>query len=161
MITLIEWHPNVGSTLVLNDLVYPLHMFEPESAVDTHEFKKMQAHGEWPSFHYLGAMTVVSEGKIIGNGATDALRSADYVAKRLAFMDALLPPTTTPLTARKHGFLRLQLDGMTEAANADAVVVSLRAPMAALYPAISDFFVTWKMWDPWFVGASTTKYQIG
>lgn len=161
MITLIEWHPNVGSPVTLNDLTYPLSAFEPESALDVKNFKKMQAHGEWPSFTYLGAMTVVAEGRILGVGASDALRSADYVAKRLALVDAILPATTTPLTARSHGFLRIQLDGMTEVADANAVVTSFRAPIAALFPANSEFFVNWKMWEPWFVGASTTKYQIG
>lgn len=165
MITLIQYIPNTGSLVELNapdgsgNHIYPLSAFEMESAISTREFKKMTAQGEWPAFHYLGAMTIHAEGRILGSGATP---SNDYVTKRIALIDAILPPTTSPLTARKHGVLRLRLDGMSENADADVVVTSFQAPLAALFPANSEFMVTWKAFLPWFVGVGTsTKYQLG
>jgi len=158
MITLLEYHPNAGSAVELNTLIYPLHNFEVQTNIDTHEFKRMAEAGEWPSFHYPGAMVITCDGDIIGSGATP---TNDYVAKRIALLDAILPPIQV-LTSRRHGFLRLQLDGMTETADADVVITEQAAPMRALYPAISPFMITWKAFLPYFVGTSTqTKYQLG
>ena len=121
----------------------------------------MAAAGEWPSFSYPGALTAHIEGNIIGAGASDALASADYVAKRLALVDAVLPPIQI-LTSRKHAVLRIRLDGMTEDADTDVIVTQSQIPMVALFPANSEFMVTWKGFNPYFTGVTTsTKYQIG
>jgi hypothetical protein len=54
------------------------------------------------------------------------------------------------------------MDGMTEDADADVIVVAQAIPMKALYPAISEFQITWSGFTPWFVGvSSSTKYQLG
>jgi len=160
-LTLVQIRPNTGSTLDINTLDYPLSVFEIETNIDTHEFKRMAAAGEWPSFHYPGAMTIHCEGRILGTAATDALRSADTISKRLALLDAVLPPITL-VTARKHGVLRIQMDGMTEAADTDIVVTQMSAPFNALNPANIEFLITWKGFNPWFTGVNTqTKYQLG
>jgi len=158
MITLLQYIPNVGSLVELNDLNYPLHEFDIETTIDPREFKKMSESGEWPTFTYPGAMTVHAEGDIVGYGGTP---TNDYVTKRIALLDAVLPPIGV-LTARHHGTLRLRLDGMSE--NADALVVCSQQsiPMKALHPAISEFSITWKAFLPYFTGVSSqTKYQLG
>lgn len=158
MITLIEYHPNIGAPVELNDLIYPLHDFDIQTNIDVRAFKKMAQHGEWPSFHYPGAMTITAEGDIIGSGATP---TEDYVVKRLALIGAILPPIQV-LTTRRHGFLRLQLDGWTEAADADVVCTNPSVPMQALYPAISPFQIVWKGFLPYFVGVTSGDfYQVG
>ena len=157
-ITLIEYHPNSGSPVTLNDLVYPMHNFDVVTNIDSHSFKKLADAGEWPTFAYPGAMTITCDGDIVGSGGTP---SNDYIAKRLALLDAILPPIQV-LTARRHGFLRIQLDGMTETADADVQLVDHGVPMQALYPAISPYMIVWKGFLPYFVGTSTqTKYQLG
>lgn len=158
MIDLIQYIPNVGSTVTLNDLNYPLHVCEIETTLDPREFKKMSESGEWPTFTYPGAMTIHVEGDIVGYGGTP---SVDYVTKRLAILDAVLPPIGV-LQARHHGTLRMKLEGMSE--NADALVVCSQQsiPMKSLYPSISEFSVTWKAFLPYFTGVSSqTKYQLG
>lgn len=162
MLTKFEVRPNTGSTLTLNDLNYPLHVLEIETNIDTHEFKRMAAAGEWPTFHYPGAMTIHAEGEILGTGASDSAISNDTVSKRLALLDAILPPIGL-LTTRKHGVIRIKMDGMTEDADADVVVVSLSAPMNAMSPGRVPFIVTWKGFNPWFTGVTTptNKYQLG
>lgn len=159
MITFIQIRPTTGTNIELNDLNYPLSVFEIEVSVEGPSHKKMTQHGEHKAFHYAGAMTIHAEGHILGSGATP---STDYVTKRLALADAILPPTTEPMTSRTHGFLRLQLDGMSEAADAPVVCQIFSAPMRALFPANSEFMVTWKSFDPYFTGVgSQTKYQLG
>jgi len=161
MIETLEWHPVSGSSITLNDLNYPLSSFEPEVDREDKQYKKWVAHGEWPSFSYAGAMRIPAEGRILATGADDTARATDYVTKRLALCDAFLPSATTPLTSRPHGYLRIKLYGMAEAADADGHIISFRAPMQALYPSNSEFFVTFKLFTPYFTGASTTVYPIG
>lgn len=158
MLTKFEVRPNTGSPLELNDLNYPLDVLDIEPNIDPKAFKKLAAPGEWPSFTYEGAMTIHAEGSILGSGGTP---SNDYVAKRIALIDAVAPPVGV-LTSRKHGVIRIRLDGMTEDADVDVVVVQRAIPLRALYPANSEFLITWKAYLPYFVGVSTqTIYQLG
>ena len=166
-LTLVQVRPNTGSPLTLNTVdgsgnhLYPLSVFDINTNIDTHDFKKLAQPGQWPSFHYPDAMTIHAEGKILGVGASDALRASNYIAQRLALTDAVLPPVAL-LTARKHGVLRVRADGMTEDADADIVVTDISIPLAALYPAYSEFMITWKAFSPYFTGVSTqTLYQLG
>lgn len=167
MLTKVEVRPVSGSPLELNTVdgsgnhLYPLMAFDVNTNIDEHSIKKMALPGQWPAFHYPDAMTVHAEGRILGIGASDALRSANYVTQRLALVDAVLPPVTI-LTARYHAVLRVRMDGMTEDADAQVVVLQQLIPLAASYPAYSEFMITWKGFEPYFTGVSTsTKYQLG
>jgi hypothetical protein len=168
MLTKVEFIPNSGSSVVLNTVdgsgnhLFPLRVFEIETHIDEGtNAKKMGLPGQWPTFSYPDAMTVHAEGKILGVGASDAARATDYITKRLALLDAILPPVVL-LTVRKHGVLRVRFDGMTEDADADVVIQQQSMPMAALHPANSEFMITWKGFLPYFVGTGTsTKYQLG
>lgn len=162
MLSKVEVRPNTGSALTLNDLSYPLHVFEIETNIDEHSFKRMAAAGEWPTYNYPGAMTIHAEGEILGTGSSDSAIASDTVSKRLALIDAILPPIGL-LTARKHGVLRVKMDGMTEDADADIVVQTLSAPLNALSPGRVPFIVTWKGFNPWFTGVTnpSNKYQLG
>lgn len=166
-LTKVEIRPVTGSALELNRVdgsgnhIYPLVGFDIETNIDTHDFKKMAAPGQWPSFHYPDAMTINTQGRILGVGANDTARAADYFSQRLALVDAVLPPLTV-MTQRHHAVLRVRFDGMSEDADAQVVVVQNSIPVAALFPAYSEFMITWKAFLPYFVGVSTqTQYQLG
>lgn len=167
-LTKVEIRPVSGSNVTLNAVdgsgnhLYPLKRFEIITNIDTHDAKKMAAPGQWPTFHYPDALTIVAEGNILGIGASDALRATDYITKRLALLDAVLPPVTLQ-TARHHAVLRVRFDGMTEDADCNVVCVQQSMPMAALFPANSEFMITWKGFEPYFTGVTTptNKYQLG
>jgi hypothetical protein len=168
MLTKVEIRPNVGSPVELNTVdgsgnhLYPLHDFNIITNIDTTDKRKMAAAGQWKTFHYPDAMSIIAEGAILGVGANDTARATDYITKRLALIDAVLPPVTGVLTSRIHGVLRVRMDGMTEDADAEVVCVAPSFPMRALYPANSEFQITWKAFVPYFVGvSSSTKYQLG
>lgn len=169
MLTKVEIRPVVGSAVELNTVdgsgnhLYPLRAFDIVTNIDQgSDAKKMAAAGQWPRFHYADAMTINAEGNIIGVGGSDAARATDYITKRLALLDAILPPITGMMTSRYHAVLRVRFDGMSEDADAQVVVTSQSSPMAALFPANSPFLVTWKAFEPYFVGVGTsTKYQLG
>jgi hypothetical protein len=166
MLTKVEFIPVSGSTVVFNTTdgsgnhLFPLSVFEIVTNIDQHDAKKMAAAGQWPTFHYPDAMTIHAEGHILGVGASDAARATSYITQRLALLDGILPPVTL-LTSRKHGVLRVRFDGMSEDADADVVTLQQAVPMAAQFPANSEFMVTWKGFLPYFLGASSTKYQLG
>jgi len=167
VLTKFEIRPVTGSPLELNaqdgsgNHLFPLSTCEIITNIDTHDAKKMAQPGHWPTFHYPDAMTIHVEGHILGIGASDAARATDYITKRLAFVDACLPALAT-LTSRVQAVIRVRFDGMSEDADASVVTVQQSVPMAALFPANSEFMVTWKAFDPWFVGVSSlTKYQLG
>jgi len=167
MLTKVEFIPVSGSTVVFNTTdgsgnhLLPLSTFDIVTNIDQHDAKKMAAAGQWPTFHYPDAMTIHAEGHILGVGASDAARATSYITQRLALLDGILPPVTL-LTSRKHGVLRVRMDGMSEDADADVVTIQQSVPMAALFPANSEFMITWKGFLPYFVGtSSSTKYQLG
>jgi hypothetical protein len=168
MLTKVEIRPVTGSNVEVNTVdgsgnhLYPLHDFNIVTNIDQHAAKKMAAAGEWKTFHYPDAMTITMEGTILGVGASDAARATDYITKRLALIDAVLPPPSGVYTVRHHAVLRVRMDGMSEDADAEVVCVSPSFPMRALYPANSEFMVTFKGFVPYFVGvSSSTKYQLG
>jgi len=169
MYTKIEVRPVTGSPLELNTVdgsgnhLFPLSTFEIITNIDTgSDAKKMAAAGQWPRYHYADAMTIHAEGNVLGIGASDAARATDYVTKRLALLDAILPPVGLQ-TTRKHGVLRVRMDGMTEDADTDIVVVLQSIPQRAMFPAASPFLITWKAFVPYFTGVTTPTniYQLG
>ena len=167
MLTKVEIRPLVGSAVELNTTdgsgnhLYPLSQFEIITNMDVHDAKKMAAPGQWPTFTYMDAMTIHAEGRILGIGANDAARSTDYITKRLALMDAIMPPVTL-LTSRHHAVLRVRFDGMSEDADTNVVTIQQSMPLAALFPASSDYLITWKSFEPYFTGvSSSTKYLLG
>lgn len=168
MLTKVEIRPVVGSPVEVNTVdgsgnhLYPLRDFSIVTNIDQHDAKKMSAVGQWPTFHYPDAMIITMEGSILGIGGSDSARATDYITKRLALIDAVLPPPTGVYTTRHHAILRVRFDGMSEDADAEVVCTQPSFPMRALYPANSEFMVTWKGFVPYFVGVSTsTKYQLG
>lgn len=168
MLTKFEIRPTSGSVVVLNTTdgsgnhLYPMRRMDIETNIDQpSSAKKMAAAGQWPTFHYPDAMTIHIEGSILGVGASDSARATDYITKRLALLDAVLPPVTL-LSSRIHAVVRVRFDGMSEDADAECVVTQQSIPVAALFPANSDFLITWKAFEPYFVGVgSATKYQLG
>jgi len=168
MLQQVLWTPHVGSPVTLNTVdgsgrhLYPLHTFDIVALTDTPSPAKRMAYpGEWPKFHYASAQQITAEGSILGIGADDAARSVSYITQRLALLDAITPPVQA-LTGRTHGTLRVQFDGMAEAAEVECVTASRQVPLQALFAANSEFMILWKAFEPYFTGVSTsTKYYFG
>ena len=167
MLEQVLWTPHVGSAVELNTVSsgnhrYPLHEFEIIALIDQPQAAKRMAYpGEWKKFHYPAAQTIHAEGQILGAGSSDLTRAQDYVAQRIALLDALTPPVQL-LSTRTHGMLRVDMYGMSEAAEVECVCTARQVPMQALFPANSTFMIQWKAFEPYFTGVSTsTKYYLG
>lgn len=166
----VEIRPIVGSPLEINTVDgsgnnrFPLKQFDIVSNVDDPgDARKVGAHGQWPKFHYVDALTVDAVGDILGVGGDNDARAADYITQRLALLDALLPPIdVSPMTSRYHATLRVRMDGMDEDADALVVCKSKTIPIVANYPAYSEFQILWKSFEPYFVGVTSgDKYILG
>lgn len=164
----VEIRPLVGSPVELNDVdgsgnhLYPLHDFDIIALIDQpNPAKRMAYPGEWPKFHYPAAQTIQAAGQILGIGGTDDARAVSYFNQRLALLDAITPPVQM-LTSRHHGVLRVRMDGMTEDADVNVVCTQRSVPLQALFPANSQFTITWKAFEPYFTGVTTsTLYYLG
>lgn len=161
MIEFLELRPNTGSPLELNTLSYPCQVFDPNGDFEDKKFKKMQQPGEHPTFVYPPALYIAIEGDIVGTGATP---TADFNTKRFALINASGPPITATgvLTARKHGVLRIRLDGMTENADADFLCVSRSVPLSTEFWSVNEFRLSLKISQGYFVGVtSAATYLLG
>ncbi len=145
----LTWAPNIGSSLVLNSISFPISGdldFEVEFSDPSVE--KFQVGGEHATFGYPRALRVIATGDILGTSA------ANFWANRLAFLTALTPPQTE-LTARRHGVLTLFDSDMSEAGYAYCRVINRSAKLEPSSPERCSYMVTFKAFVPYFVGVSS------
>jgi len=162
-LTTVQIRPVTGSNLSINTVdgsgnhLYPLHNFEPEQDLSDATLKKLQDVGEWPTFAYPGAMTIIADGEILGLGANDAAQSVDAMTKREVLIDACLPVLTVPgttYTSRKHGTLRVRYDHWTQDGDVDFHCVLCRIPLKALSPGRFQYFINFKCFLPFYIGVT-------
>ena len=166
----VQVRPVTGTNVSINAVdgsgnhLYPLHEFEPEINLPDTTLKKMQDVGDWPTFAYPGAMTIVATGEILGLGGNDSAQSIDAMTKREALINACLPPIdpVNPITytSRKHGTLRVQYDHWSQAGDADFHCVLCRIPLKALSPGRFQYFINFKCFNPCFIGLDGTTILL-
>lgn len=150
------WKPNIGSSLVLNSVDYPIdESFQVEVEFSDPAVKKMQQGGEWPSFGYPGAARVVCEGHILG------ISKLNFWQNRQKFLDALTPPNRV-LESRRHGILTIADTDMTEPMFNYCRIINRIANLDNLSPERCPYLVTFKAFTPYFLGvASGREYILG
>jgi hypothetical protein len=134
---------NNGREITLNDEFYPLYRFETPVDVRNQDIDKMQDHGQWPTYTYLGKRLIRCEGDIFGKD------SDDYIFKRRALIKALIPQGGD----RTIGDLTLRFSGMPEDVRAECTIDGMpEIPIEALSPSRTSFQVTFKCFDPILYG---------
>lgn len=134
---------NNGASVILNNEFYPMLKFESPVDVRTEDKDRMQDHGQWPTFTYLGKRLIRCEGDIL------ALDSDDYIEKRRALIKALLPYRAS----RVVGNLTLRFSGMPEDLTAECTIDGMpELPIEALSPSRTSYQVTFKCFDPILYG---------
>jgi hypothetical protein len=151
---LLTWRPNVGQTIVLNSMDYPINeTLEFEMEFTDPSVKKMQQGGEWPSFGYPMALKIVAEGSILGTTRTE------FWNNRMVFLDSLTPPNRS-LTERQHGRLTITDEDAPEGFFAPCRVVNRVANLEALSPSRCPYMVTFKAFTPYFQGLGSGKAYV-
>lgn len=151
MLTKCDWtNAETAATYSLNSDVAPLKDFDVTVNERTNTDRtKAESHGVNPTFSYRGGMTIHCEGDLFKD------TSADYVAERKLLVAALFgDPNSVPVpTQRKLGTLAVGFEGETEDWLADCIVLEFSGPVQALYPAFTNYLVSFFSWNPWFVGS--------
>jgi hypothetical protein len=98
--------------------------------------KKLQTHGNWPSFRDVSVMELQMEGVIVGADPTD------YWAQRQALIKAAVPPPGYSRAFYEHGTLQMVLPGVGTA-SCLVNLVDWASPMAASNGSTSRYSFTW------------------
>lgn len=141
------WHFNTADC--------PLHDFSIDYDVrpEGEEQNRMQEDGIWPHYTYVGKALVHLEGAILAD------TTADYVTKAMNINRIILPIPKQRQTVRKLGDLIMRYTGMTEDMIASCGLDgSPLMPKAANFPTVSEFTITFKIFDGYFVGVATGNY---
>lgn len=133
-----------GSVLMFNeknDTQMPTTEMTTEVDPRFTERPRSQQHGIYPAHTYWGKRLFHITGDVLTQ------TSAEYIQKRLAVMNALMP--RPQLGQRKAGDLEILYTGMVEPLTCEATLDGYpELPMAALSPSRTPYQVNFKTFDP-------------
>ena len=133
----------------------PLKTFEIDGELKTTDRPKMQEPGDWQSFAYLGKLLVHLAGDLIGD------TSEEYIDNRLRFMRVICPPwQPQPQKNRAWGTLYIKYYGV-ERFKGDCTCDGVPDPGdMGFNPTVSEYSVTFKVFNPYWIGDSGNRYLI-
>ena len=158
MLEYFTWTSTLGQSFTFNTALIPLKEFTVEGEIRSEEIDRMQEHGIWPAYSYSGKMLIHINGDILCNTA------AEYIQQRMLMMQALVPAGVV-VNTRKMGDISMQYTGMepmiTEPLTGACLDSYPQIPMRALYPSVTEFDITFKVFRGYMVGAGSGKpYSI-
>jgi hypothetical protein len=138
------WHFNTDTC--------PLKEFTVEVDSRSEEVPRMQEHGIWPSHTYQGKMLIHINGDLLYN--TPQL----YIAGRLQMLNTLVPAGVV-VNTRRMGTIRMQYTGQEVMYSDDVTLDAMPSvPMRALYPSVTEFDITFKVFRPYMIGAGSGRF---
>lgn len=140
-----------GQTLLLNNDTWPLTSFEPEGSMKSTPVERSQESGEWPTRSIPGALLIPCGGDLIKN------TSGAYIAERMRAMNILVPAGVVE-TERKMGTLTLSFTDFEPMYNDCTLDDIPHLPMRALYPSVTEFLITFKVFDGYMIGRNTGRF---
>jgi len=154
MLEYFTWRSINGLSFTFNTATIPLKEFVVEGSIRTEEVPRMQEHGVWPAYSYSGPMLIHINGDILCNTA------GDYISQRMQMMNALIPAGMV-VRDRKMGDISLQYTGyeamVTEPLTGACLDDYPQIPMRALYPSVTEFDITFKIFRGYLIGAGSGK----
>lgn len=140
-----------NQTLQMNTATMPLENFHADGETRATDRPKMQTHGSWKGFAYLGFVVWHAEGHLLAD------TTEDYITARLNIMDILIPPPGKQRD-RKWGTLYVRYTGMTEDLKNDCYHEGYpELPMEALFPSVTPFMFSFHCFDPFWTGVGTGR----
>lgn len=154
MLEFLTWTNVQGQSFTFNTDVIPLKEFTTEVDIRTEEVERMQEHGIWPGYSYGGKLLIHINGDILCNTA------AEYIVQRMNMLQCLVPAGVV-VNTRKMGDISLQYTGMetmrSESLTGACLDAAPSIPMRALYPSVTEFDITFKVFRPYLLGAGSGK----
>jgi hypothetical protein len=140
-----------GQSVSLNNDTWPLKEFTPEVDIFGEEVKRMQEPGIWPNRTVLGKMLMHCGGDLLLNDAYA------YITERMRAMQILVPAGIIN-NERKMGTITLLYDNFEPMYNDCTLDAYPSLPMQALYPSVTEFSITFKVFDPFLIGRNTGRF---
>lgn len=142
-----------GTTVQLDPNIYPLSLWDLQYDSRNDQTDKVQQHGQWQTYDYLGRVTLHVEGNILGNSPTD------YWSNRLKFAQVFNP--VSELGFKYTVNVRVQYTGVQEEVTGQFNLDGRPdIPINNQFPANSPFAVSLKAADPRMYGVPQS-YSTG
>jgi hypothetical protein len=143
-----------GETWQFNTTTCPLKEYSVDHDIRTgDDIERMNEHGIWPQYTHVGKCLIHLTGDILRDS------TADYCAAVILLKRILMPKDEKQVT-RKLGTLTLQYTGQESMSGDVTLDGSPELPKLANYPTVGEFMITFKAFNPYFVGSSGRKYLI-
>jgi len=141
-----------GQVWQFNTDTCPLKEFDVETSNRTIDVPRMQEHGSWPAYSYQGPMLIHITGDLLYNDATT------YMSGRIQMLQTLVPAGVV-VKDRTMGTIRITFTGQEPMYSDDVTLDALPSiPMRALYPSVTEFTITFKVFRPYLIGAGSGKF---
>jgi hypothetical protein len=143
-----------GQSAAFNNDIWPLKKFEVEGNMKSTPVDRMQEPGEWPVRTIPGSILLHCGGDVLKND------SAGYIAERMRVLNILIPAGVVN-NERKMGVVTLLYVGW-EPMIADWTLDDYpQLPMEALYPSVTEWGFTIKVFAGYMIGRGSGRlYSI-
>lgn len=128
--------------------------WRPSKQLRGQDRPKMQTHGLWPRFTFVGGMEIHHEGYIAGTGADVNARIAAAVAEKDEMYAALFGELDTAPTDRKLGTLTVVEAGWPGSGVADVTILNIDHTLDGHEPLIR-YMIDWLVFAPALLGGTT------
>lgn len=143
MITSLTYTNLNAVSVTLNDLTYPLHLYDDPITSRIEKRTRSGQDGSWPTFPYEEGMEITMEGAICGSD------SDDYWTKRQALISCFRYKPTP--RQRRSGILRVHFDNAPVTFRVDVVIDTMSVPRNGASPAYSEFRIVLYSFTPYYV----------
>lgn len=139
-----------GQQLKLNNDIWPLKNFEVEVNMRGERIDRMEEPGEWPTRTQVGAALIHCGGDVLKN------TSDDYITERMRAINILVPAGVIE-QERKMGTLTLLYNNFEPLINDCTLDGYPSLPMQALYPSVTEYSITFRVFAGYMIGRNTGR----
>jgi hypothetical protein len=142
-----------GQQLALNNDIWPLKSFEIEGSMRGQRIEKMEEPGEWPTRTQVGALLIHCGGDLLKD------TSDTYIAERMRAMNILVPAGVIE-QERRMGTLTVKYNNFEPLINDCTLDDYPMLPMQALYPSVTEYTMTFRIFAGYMIGISSGRKYV-
>ena len=143
-----------GQSALFNNGTWPLRSFEVNGNMRSSPVERMEEPGEWPTRSTPGALLLHCGGDLLENDS-DA-----YMIERIRVLNILIPAGIVN-NERKMGTLTLLFNSIEPLVGDCTLDDYPVLPMQALYPSVTEWSITFKVFAGYMIGRNSGRlYSI-
>lgn len=139
-----------GQQWLINNDIWPLKEFTPEGSIRGNRVERMEEPGEWPTRTQVGALLIHCGGDLLED------TSGSYIVERMRVLQILIPAGVIE-QERKMGTLTIKYEDFEPMYNDCTLDDYPSLPMQALYPSVTEWSVTFRIFDGFMLGQNTGR----